>query len=264
VLGTQRYCKFILLSVICLFISFSPLYATSGFDLSQYLSKTTQGEDPEQPDTLYFICQRQSFDTWVIHVRLKTDNLNAGDSVIGAYIPLVITADKPGVVLDTTVTTTYTGTPLASWDVKVANVFTPGNLYPGDPKVFPMHLLIGGHDAFDAISHPIGKGDYLLAKLVFSVSEPTTICVDTTSEFNINEPLLLVTTNAMDYLPQWRGGCCVPGVPSLSQWGLFLFGFLLLAYLTWFFYRRRKLSTPTAFGIFLLVFTLAFYISYTI
>jgi len=55
-----------------------------------------------------------------------------------------------------------------------------------------------------------------------------------------------------------------PSMPTLSQWGLIIFSFLLLSYLTYFLYRRRKLTTPTAFGIFLLVFTLAFYISYTI
>jgi len=33
-------------------------------------------------------------------------------------------------------------------------------------------------------------------------------------------------------------------VPTLSEWGLIIFSFLLLAYLTWFLYRKIKLSTP--------------------
>jgi len=177
------------------------------FDFHKDFSKLTVDEDPGQPDTLYFTCINVGATKQVIRIRFKTDNIAFGDSVIGAYIPFVITTDKPGVVLDSSLVSTYNGTSIASWNVRVVNIFTPA--YPGDPSLFPMHLLIGGYDSFfDSISYPLGKGEYLMAKLVFTVSGPTKICVDTTSKFNIWSPMQFVTTSAAGYIPQWKGGCC--------------------------------------------------------
>ncbi len=181
------------------------------FDSFKDFSKLTFDEDPGQPDTLYFTCIKVGATKQVIRIRFKTDNIAFGDSVIGAYIPFVITTDKPGVVLDSSLVSIYNGTSIASWNVRVVSIFTPA--YPGDPSLFPMHLLIGGYDSFfDSISYPLGKGEYLMAKLVFTVSGPTKICVDTTSKFNIWSPLLIVTTAAAGYIPQWEGGCCEPTI----------------------------------------------------
>ena len=243
-LGTQRYCKFFLLSVICFFISFSSLYAASGFDLSQYLSKATQGEDPEQPDTIYLVCltQTQNPAQQIVEVRLKTDNVAPGDSIAGILIPLIIETDKPGVVLDTTISTTYSGTALGNWDSKSVSVISNG----GDPSQFPLTLLMGGAD-FGGPPPPVilGKGDYLIANLVFKVSDPTLICLDTTTWEA--RSLAVATTAAVAYTPQWRS--CCSDIPTLTQWGLIILGLLLLAYVTYFIYSKRKPYTPTrSFG----------------
>jgi hypothetical protein len=208
-------------------------------NLFEFFGSKTLGDDPGQPDTLYLACA----ETGTIQVRYKTDNADAPDSILGFYIPLIITADKPGAVLDTVLANTYGGTPLAEWDALVVNVMDDGISPAGDPSHFPMYLLVGGHDAFDADRHPLGPGDHLIANLRFATVEPTVICIDTTSQLGVRNPLEVVTHYAIGYLPQWRASCCELGtpIPTLSQWGLIVFGTVLLVSLGLYLRRQRRL-----------------------
>ena len=207
------------------------------FNLADYFPNLVLGPDPGQPDTVYVVCSHQTANQQIIQVRLKTDNVNSGDSVEGAFIPLVITTNQMGVALDTTVSTTYAGTALASWDILVVSVNSSG----GDPSSFPMQLNIGG---ISFGGNFLGAGNHLLANLTFSVTQPTEICLDTT-RYQGNGILLAASglPISLDYTPQWRSACCAPIVPTLSEWGLIIFSILLLAGLIYYLrYPRLKLQ----------------------
>ena len=81
-----------------------------------------------------------------------------------------------------------------------------------------------------------------MANLKFSVSEPTTICVTGTYiDGWTHTGLLLVTTEANGYTTAFAPACCEggPTVPTLSEWGLILFGVVLFGTLVWYLRRRR-------------------------
>jgi len=58
------------------------------------------------------------------------------------------------------------------------------------------------------------------------------------------------------------GKCKSKSIPTLSQWGLIIFGLLLFGTIVWYL-RRRKLA-PATISLFLLVFALSFYFSSTL
>jgi len=234
--------------------------ATGPHDYVAWLDCAPPHKDPLEPDTLYTVCLNQTANQQVIQINLTTDNIEAGDSIQGIIMSLLITTDRPGVTLDTTVATTYAGTALANWEIAVVSVTTA----LGDPSVFPMLLKIGGVD-FGENLNLLGSGDYLLANVVFSVTEPTNLCVDSFLDRREDlASLVLTTSSSVDYFPQWVGACCGPQppsptlVPTLSQWGFIIFSLLLLGTLAYYIQRRRKLSLPMAVGILLFLFTVSF------
>jgi hypothetical protein len=232
----------LLISAISLLFSLSSVAWSDSF--GQYFASNASGVDPAEPDTLYMTCSGNT-----IELRYFTDNTAPSDSIVAFYIPLVVTTDKPGVVLDTTVNTAFTGTALENWDAKTVNVCTLscfGGCCGRDPSIFPMALLIGGNDAFDADRNGLVSGDYLIAKLAFTVSEPTTICIDTTSQFNIGAPLEVITDFAVGYTPQWEAGCCdiAGAIPTLTEWGLIIFAALILVGMI-VIIRRKRLRAKT-------------------
>ena len=194
------------ITLLSFFLLISAWGNAGAIDLHTYISKMTLGEDPGEPDTIYAVCSRWSATEQVIQIRMKSDNTAHGDSISGMYMPLVITTDKPGVLLDTSIAATYSGTALEYWGFPIVSLFTP--YYPGDPSYFPMHALMGGGDWGDAIVLPFGKGDHLIANLVFNISEPTKFVVDTTSNMSIGRPLEVATTSAYGYTPMWKGCTC--------------------------------------------------------
>ena len=234
--------------------------ATGPHDYVAWLECAPPHKDPLEPDTAYTVCLTQTSTQQVIQIRLMTDNIGAGDSIQAAIIRLLITADRPGVTLDTTLATTFAGTALANWEIQVVAV--------DDPSLFPMQLNIGGLD-FGENLNLLGSGDHLIANLVFSISEPTNFCVDT-SLVNPEgfDNLALTTSSPIDYFPQWVGACCGPTppptpttIPTLSEWGLIIFSLLLLATLVFYLHCKRRLAAPAPFGIFLLVLVISFYLS---
>lgn len=228
--------KIIFIAVfLCLFILLPNLSSAKGIDLYSLFPNLTLGFDPGIQDTVYTTCDTLTATTLTIDVRVKTDAA-PGDSIQGIFVPLVINADQPGVTLDTTVASAYTGTALQSWDDTVLYVsVTSGG---GDPSVFPLNIIVGGVNVNWNPSTVLGAGDHLIAKLRFNVSTPTNICVADTFQSQGNG-LMLVTTQANGYTPAFMGGCCGPAVPTLSEWGLILFGVVLFSTLVWYLRRRR-------------------------
>ena len=194
------------ITLLSFFLLISAWNNVSAFDFLKDFSKLTVNEDPGEPDTIYAVCSRWSATEQVIQIRMKSDNTAYGDSISGMYMPLIITTDKPGVLLDTSIAATYSGTALEYWGFPIVSLFTPH--YPGDPSYFPMHALMGGGDWGDAIVLPFGKGDHLIANLVFNMTEPTKFGVDTTSNMSIELPLNVATTSAYGYTPMWKGCTC--------------------------------------------------------
>ena len=194
------------ITLLSFFLLISAWNNVSAFDFLKVFSRVTVNEDPGEPDTIYAVCSRWSATEQVIQIRMKSDNTAYGDSISALYIPLVITTDKPGVLLDTSIATIYSGTALEYWGFPIVSIFTPH--YPGDPSYFPMHALMGGGDWGDAIVLPFGKGDHLIANLVFNTSEPTKFAVDTTSNMSIGRPLEVGTTSAYSYTTMWKGCTC--------------------------------------------------------
>ncbi len=199
-------------------------------DLLAYFANPNWGDDPGEPDTLFIFCINETQNQQIFQFHYKTDNMNDGDSVVGMYIPLIITTDQPGVTLDTTIAATYAGTVLADWPYLAVSVF-------GGPDQFPMQLVIGGH--FFGTGTQMGAGEHIVANLTFSIAQPCEICVDTDSSFHLGYPVHVVTEFAIDYVPQWREACCGPVVPTLSQWGLIIFALILLSGLIYFIHSRR-------------------------
>ena len=192
-------------------------------------------QDPNNPDTIYVNCAEGG----IIELRMKTDNQNPNDYVAGVYAPLFITTDQPGITLDTQVATTFAGTAVENFFLKAVNVSTTP---VPDPSVFPMQLIVGAVATGGTEIYSLPPGDHLWARLHFSVSQPTTICVDTMTIVPDN-PVQAVTRQAEGYHPIWQGACCLAeaNIPTLSEWGLIIFSFLLLTSLI--FYLRRRTST---------------------
>lgn len=221
------------LLIICASLLFSSSARANWNDFLQYFANPNWGVDPQQPDTVYLVCSQSGNSQQIVQIRLVTDNSGYADSVLGFYLPLIITTNQTGVVLDTTIATIFTGTDCQEWYQGVY-------LQYGDPSLFPMKMTVG---AVGLGPHPasLSPGNHLLARLVFNVSEPTKICLDTTSHVSTGLPLLLTTRYpSVDYQPQWRPACCDQVVPTLSEWGLVVFSILLFTLVILYLRRRTK------------------------
>jgi hypothetical protein len=209
-------------------------------DLTEFLqdfSYVNTAQDPGQPDLVYVVADSQTSNQQVFQVRLKTDNVDDGDSVIGIGLVMEITTDRPGVTLDTSYATALNGSALDGADVSVFSVWDTSGVGGVDPTVFPMLVVLAGINIEEPI---VGPGDHLLANLVFSLTNPTYyMCVDTTARFGHLE-LQVVTESGEGYSPHWQAACCCPVVPTLSEWGLVIFSLLLLASVAYYILRRRR------------------------
>ena len=207
------------------------------FDLETYFPDLTLGHDPEGDlDTVYVACGTSSATEITLQIRMKTDNAAVSDfshdnGIVAFYIPIVITTDAPGVILDSV---DFSGSNLSPYFGTGVNIVSGG----GNPSIFPMQLIVGG--IASNLTGGVGPGDFLLASLIFTVSEPTTICVPAPFSYYLGD-LLLVTEFANGYTPAFVSACCSGGpvVPTLTEWGLIFFGFLLLIGLVWYVRNRR-------------------------
>ena len=172
-------------------------------------------------------------------IRVKTDNANPDDYLQGVQVDVAITVDCQGVTLDETEATVFGGSAVEFWGIKAVG--------PLDPLAanIPETLRVGAVelDTLDP-GAPLPAGDHLFATLVFNLSEPCNICCEVVVDTNGPDPTILVTTLANGYYPVVEEDCCGPAIPTLSEWGLILFGAVLLAGLIW--YIRRKRAPATA------------------
>jgi len=222
-----------------LFFSNSSLADLTKFQ--QFFANPNFGEDPGQPDTVYAVCLNQTATQQIIQVRLKTDNVPDSNYIQGVIIILLITADATGVSLDTTANSFFAGTSLALWEILSVYIETSG----GDPGVLPMKLVFGGVNIVG--SDDLHPGDHLIANLIFTLSEPSGLCIDTT--FSVSPPddtfrtVLGPASGSFEYTPQWRPACCGPVVPTLSQYGLLIFAVLLFGLMVYAIKKAKRVLT---------------------
>ena len=197
-----------------------------GIDLYSLFPNLVMGSDPNGPDQVYVTCASISANTVTMAVHVVTDNADPFDALQGVELELLATADQGGVTFDETQATVYNGSAVANWGI--LSVDTPN----GPNNVFPLDIKLGAVelDTADA-GAPLGPGDHLFATLVFNVSSPTNINVSGTTIQN--GPATLVTTLANGYSAAVTGETCGPIVPTLSEWGLILFGEVLFGGMVW-------------------------------
>jgi hypothetical protein len=214
------------------------LLPAKGIDLYSLFPNLTLGSDPNGADAVNCICGAQTASQMDVTVRVVTDNADPFDALQGIELELEATADQAGVTLDTTVATAFTGGAVNGWGIKSIDVVG------GDPSSFPMQVKLGAVelDTADA-GAPLAAGDHLFATLRFNISSPTNITVDGTTI--LNGPATLVTTLANGYSATVNGAACGPVVPTLSEWGLIIFGLVLMGGIVWYL-RRQKPATVAA------------------
>jgi hypothetical protein len=199
----------------------------------------TLGFDPDGPDSVYVTCAGITSTTLTLQVRVVTDNAADSDAIAGIQVELEATADQPGVTLDTTVATVFNGSAVQVWDDSILSVYVASN--GGDPSVFPLQVIVGGAEFHGSPTY-LGPSDHLFATLKFNISSPTNISVNGTTISS--GPGTLVTALANGYSVAVTGETCGPIVPTLSEWGMILFGVVLFGSLVW--YLRRKPVTAAA------------------
>jgi len=156
---------------------------------------------------------------------------------MGIQTDIEIKVDCQGVTLDTTEAAIFDGAAVEFWGIKSVAWVAPSTGIPGLLRIGAVEL-----DTLDP-GAPLGPGDHLFATLVFSLSEPCCICVTPIPCVGCDDPTILVTTLANGYYPVVGGDCFCPPwpVPTLSEWGLILFGLTLLLGIVWNI-RRQKVA----------------------
>jgi len=161
--------------------------------------------------------------------------------------------------------------PVAEYDHSDGIAVIGGYVYRGK-----LHSELWGKYIFGEFSRdfgPTGRLIYIAVSgdrskiLEFQLDQPLGLFVKGLGEDESGE-IYLLTSTALG--PSGSGGQVYKiigsgnPVPTLSRWALIIFSLLLFGNLTWFFYRKRNFSIPTASRIFLLVFTVAFFFSSTL
>ena len=221
---------------LCLFFLLPTLSPAKGIDLYSLFPNLTLGSDPNGTDYVYLSCAGITANTFTLQVHVVTDNVAPMDYLQGIDVCLVATANQPGVTFDTTEATVFASSAVNGWGIK--SVDTPN----GPPNSFPLVIHLGAVelDTADAGS-VLGPGDYVFATLKFNLTSRTDICG---AEINDCDPTL-VTTLANGYIvhfspPETCCDCrCFP-IPTLSEWGLILFGLVLFGTLIWYLRRSRQ------------------------
>ena len=228
-----------LLAVAAILVLAVPgLLLAKGIDLYSLFPNLTLGSDPGAADYCYVACAGITANTLTLQIHVVTDApINPDDYLQGIQLGLIATPDQGGVTLDTTVATVYGGSAVSNWGLKSVAVTSGG----GDPSSYPLNATLGAVelDTADA-GAPLGPGDYVFATLKFNLSSPTNICAE-----EDGDPTL-VTVLANGYVVPFTPltQCCGPAVPTLSEWGLILFGVILFGSLVW--YLRRRPVTASA------------------
>ena len=236
--------KIILIILFCsLFLLPGTLLAKS-LDFYSMFPSLTLGFDPTGvgTDTVRPVNGGLTATQQKVLIRVKTDNANPEDYLQGVLVDAYITVDCQGVCLDTTLASLFAGTAVANWGIRSFRKVNP------DPCVWPDTVRIAALelDTLDP-GAPLDSGDHLFATLVFNFTNgPCDICCKVVpcppTDPACVDPTLLVTTLANGYYPAVRGDCFGPAVPTLSEWGLILFGLTLLLGIVWY-VRRQKVAT---------------------
>jgi hypothetical protein len=216
------------------------LLLAKGIDLYTLFPNLTLGSDPGAVDYVYVSCAGITANTLTLQVHVVTDApINPDDYLQGIDVELEASADQGGVTLDTTTATVYNGSAVQVWGDSLVSVNVTTN--GGNPSVFPLKVQLGAVELHSSPTY-LGPGDHIFATLKFNLSSPTNINVAGTCISNC--PATLVTSVANGYTVQVTEKTCGPAVPTLSEWGLILFGVILFGSLVW--YLRRRPVTAAA------------------
>lgn len=223
-----------LLAVAAILVLALPgLLLAKGVDLYTLFPNLTLGSDPGAADMVYIACTGITGNTVTAQVHVVTDAPTTDDYLQGLDIELEATADQGGVTMDTTVATVYAGSAVQIWNDSLLSVYVASG--GGDPSVFPLQVKLGAVELHSSPNY-LGPGDHIFATLKFNVSSPTNLSINGTTISS--GPATLVTTVANGYSAAVTGETCGPIVPTLSEWGMILFGAVLFGSLVW--YLRRK------------------------
>jgi hypothetical protein len=163
-------------------------------------------------------------------VRYRIDN-TGGNKVAGFALVYKITGSNI-TWIDTTVSRVFAGSGVQHFDILTVNK----EINP-DPSVGPFEISFGAVNFSGGVT-----GDSLLANIIIAVNDNGTVCIDTAHTiFDVD--LNFITELAVGYIPGWSGPYCCPVtflVPTLTEWGLLIFGALLLGLLIFYLRRYRK------------------------
>jgi len=230
-----------LLAVAALLVLAVPgLLLAKGIDLYSLFPNLILGSDPNGVDSVYVIAAGATATTKTLQVRVFTDNADPADALQGIDVSLDISAANAGATLDTTVATVFNGSAVSGWGIQSVNVETSG----GDPSSFPPMVVTLGAVELDTADAggSLPAGDYLFATLKFNLTSPVSkICAE--GGCSDGCPATLVTTLANGYSVEVTSGCALDAIPTLSEWGLILFGVALFGSLVWYLRRRPAMAS---------------------
>ncbi|OGP71358.1 MAG: hypothetical protein A2W09_01365 [Deltaproteobacteria bacterium RBG_16_50_11] len=226
--------KTILIILFSLLFLLPGTLLAKGLDFYSMFPNLTLGFDPSgvDTDTARAVNGGLSATQQKVQIRVITDNANPDDYLQGVQVDVAISADCQGVTLDETEATVFGGSAAGDWGIKSVAWVAPSTGIPGTLRVGAVEL-----DTLDP-GAPLGPGNHLFATLVFNLSEPCNICCEI-EPYDEGDPTIFVTTLANGYGPVVEGDCFGPAVPTLSEWGLILFGLVLLVGIVWYVRRRR-------------------------
>jgi hypothetical protein len=194
-----------------------------------------QGDPEGVPDFAYITCGNNSYNPTtglnevVLQLRYFTDN--SGVNRASSFAAQLLITGSNIVSVDTTIARAFTGS--SAEHFAILSVYKDTVLSgTSDPSVPPFHMLYAAVDFQDGLT-----GDSVFARIVVNVNDTGVICVDTFCFGFLWPPWCLnsTTLSAITYRPLWSVPYCCPVgyvIPTLTEWGLIIFGLLLLGSFT--------------------------------
>jgi len=177
---------------------------TASVWLSFLVTGTVLAQDPNGPDSLYLQTGQYQIapggGDLEVQIWLKTDNTLDKDKVTAFQIPSVWSSTNPQAQAkfdpnrpenQASASGVFSNSAITNWGIFIALT---------DSINQKVELA-----AVCTTSSGLLSGSHLLATLTFTLSDTTTICLDTTQ--NMSRSLLFVTSQGFGYVPRFYSGC---------------------------------------------------------
>ena len=199
-------------------------------------------EDPEGvPDSVYIVCGTPYLNgvsgKSEISFQLRYFSDNTGQNKPQAMGAVLFISGAKITSMDTTVARSFEGFGLSHFSIlAVSKVYNP------DPSDSPFVMVYGAVNFTGGVT-----GDSLYSNVIMSIEDTGTICIEIPPGMSpILEPYVqFVTEAAFLYKPKWSGPYCCPvafAIPTLTQWGMFVFALLLLGVLTFYVLKYTRVK----------------------